>query len=79
MSESESEIKFVICKASYWVGDATEYGCVFWLKEKGKWTEEFEEADFLESRSTALERLESEKNVAGNRNFSIVEIELHRD
>jgi len=79
MSESESEIKFVICKASYWVGDATEYGCVFWLKEKAKWTEECEEAEFLDSRATALERLESEKTVVANRNLSIVEIELHRD
>jgi hypothetical protein len=38
MSKPNSEIKFAILKASYWVGDATEYGCVYWLlkqKENG--------------------------------------------
>jgi len=80
MSKPNSEIKFAILKASYWVGDATEYGCVFWLlKEKGKWTEEFEAAEFFDTRSDAELRLTEEKRVSENCNISIVEVELYRD
>ena len=58
MPKPNSEIKFAILKASYWVGDATEYGCVYWLlKPKGKWTEDFEAAHFFDTRSAAELRL----------------------
>jgi hypothetical protein len=80
MPKPNSEIKFAILKASYWVGDATEYGCVYWLlKQKGKWTEEFEAAEFFDTRSDADLRLTEEKRLPENRNLSIVEVELYRD
>ena len=73
------EVKFAICKASYSVGDITEHGYVFWLEEKGRWTEDFEEAEFFDTRSDAELRLTEEKRVPENRNISIVEVELYRD
>ena len=80
MPKPNSEIKFAILKASYWVGDATEYGCVYWLlKPKGKWTEKFEAAEFFDTRSDADLRLTEEKRLPENRNLSIVEVELYRD
>ncbi|WP_445246332.1 hypothetical protein [Microcoleus sp. OTE_8_concoct_300] len=80
MSKPKSEIKFAILKASYWVGDATEYGCVYWLLGmKGKWSEEFEAAEFFDTRSDAELRLTEEKRVPENCNISIVEVELYRD
>ena len=80
MSKPKSEIKFAILKASYWVGDATEYGCVYWLLGmKGKWSEEFEAAEFFDTRSDAEQRLTEEKRHSANQNISIVEVELYRD
>ncbi|MEG3898124.1 MULTISPECIES: hypothetical protein [unclassified Microcoleus] len=80
MSKPNSEIKFAILKASYWVGDATEYGCVYWLLGmKGKWSEEFEAAEFFDTRSDAELRLTEEKLHYANQNISIVEVELYRD
>jgi hypothetical protein len=80
MPKPNSEIKFAILKASYWVGDATEYGCVYWLlKQKGKWTEDFEAAHFFDTRSDAEQRLTEEKRHPANQNISIVEVELYRD
>lgn len=80
MSKPKSEIKFAILKASYWVGNATEYSCVYWLLGmKGKWSEEFEAAEFFDTRSDADLRLAEEKRVPENRNISIVEVELYRD
>ena len=80
MSKPNSEIKFAILKASYWVGDATEYGCVYWLLGmKGKWTEDFEAAHFFDTRSDAEQRLTEEKRHPANQNISIVEVELYRD
>ena len=80
MSKPKSEIKFAILKASYWVGDATESGCVYWLLGmKGRWSEEFEAAEFFDTRSDADLRLTEEKRVPENRNISIVEVELYRD
>ena len=80
MSKPKSEIKFAILKASYWVGNATEYSCVYWLLGmKGKWSEEFEAAEFFDTRPDAELRLTEEKRVPENRNISIVEVELYRD
>lgn len=80
MSKPKSEIKFAILKASYWVSDATEYSCVYWLLGmKGRWSEEFEAAEFFDTRSDADLRLTEEKRVPENRNISIVEVELYRD
>ena len=80
MSKPKSEIKFAILKASYWVGDATEYGCVYWLLGmKGKWSEEFEAAEFFDTRSDAELRLAEENRASENPHISIVEIELYRD
>jgi hypothetical protein len=80
MPKPNSEIKFAILKASYWVGDATEYGCVYWLlKPKGKWTEDFEAAHFFDTRSAAELRLAEENRVSENSPSSIVEVELYRD
>ncbi|MEG4248676.1 hypothetical protein [Microcoleus sp. Pol10D4] len=80
MSKPKSEIKFAILKASYWVGDATEYGSVYWLLEmEGKWSQEFEAAHFFDTRSDAELRLAEEKRHPANQNISIVEVELYRD
>ena len=80
MSKPKSEIKFAILKASYWVSDATEYSCVYWLLGmKGRGSEEFEAAEFFDTRSDADLRLTEEKRVPENRNISIVEVELYRD
>jgi hypothetical protein len=80
MPKPNSEIKFAILKASYWVGDATEYGCVYWLLGmKGKWSEDFEAAHFFDTRSDAEQRLTEEKRHPANQNISIVEVELYRD
>ena len=87
MSKPKSEIKFAILKASYWVSDATEYSCVYWLLGmKGRWSEEFEAAEFFDTRcatrpqaTDADLRLTEEKRVPENRNISIVEVELYRD
>ena len=80
MSKPNSEIKFAILKASYWVGDATEYGCVYWLLGmKGKWTEDFEAAHFFDTRSDVEQRLTEEKRHPANQNISIVEVELYCD
>jgi hypothetical protein len=80
MSKPKSEIKFAILKASYWVGDGTEYGCVYWLLEmKGKWTEEFEAAHFFDTRSAAELRLAEENRASENPHSSIVQVELYRD
>ena len=80
MSKPKSEIKFAILKASYWVSDATEYSYVYWLLGmKGRWSEEFEAAEFFDTRSDADLRLTEEKRVPENRNISIVEVELYRD
>ena len=80
MPKPNSEIKFAILKASYWVGEATEYGCVYWLLGmKGKWTEDFEAAHFFDTRSDAEQRLTEEKRHPANQNISIVEVELYRD
>jgi hypothetical protein len=80
MPKPNSEIKFAILKASYWVGDATEYGCVHWLLEmKGKWSEEFEAAEFFDTRSDAEQRLAEENRISDNRNCSIVEVELYQE
>jgi len=80
MSKPKSEIKFAILKASYWVGHATEYGSVYWLLEmKGKWSEEFEAAEFFDTRSDAEQRLTEEKRHPANQSISIVEVELYRD
>jgi hypothetical protein len=80
MPKPNSEIKFAILKASYWVGHATEYGCVYWLLEnKGQWTEDFEAAYFFNTRSDAQLRLAEENRASENPHSSIVEIELYRD
>ena len=80
MSKPKSEIKFAILKASYWVGHATEYGSVYWLLAmKGKWSEEFEAAEFFDTRSDAEQRLTEEKRHPANQSISIVEVELYRD
>jgi hypothetical protein len=80
MSEPKSEIKFAILKASYWVGDVTEYGSVYWLLETlGKWTEEFEAAHFFDTRSDAEQRLAQENRASENPHSSIVEVELYCD
>jgi hypothetical protein len=47
--------------------------------EKGKWTEEFEAAEFFDTRSDAEQRLTEEKRHPANQNISIVEVELYRD
>ncbi|MEG4166542.1 MULTISPECIES: hypothetical protein [unclassified Microcoleus] len=80
MSKPNPEIKFVILKASYWVGDATEYGIVYWLIPiKGRWCEDFESAEFFDTRSDAEQRLTEEKCHPANQNISLVEVELYRD
>ncbi|MEG4396752.1 hypothetical protein [Microcoleus sp. BROC3] len=80
MSKPNSEIKFAIVKASYWVGDATEYGSVYWLLEMiGKWTEEFEAAHFFDTRSAAELRLAQENQASENPHCSIIEVELYHD
>ncbi|MEG4456871.1 hypothetical protein [Microcoleus sp. N9_A1] len=80
MSKPKSEIKFAILKASYWVGHATEYGIVYWLLETlGKWTEDFENAHFFDTRSAAELRLAEENRASENPHCSIIEVELYRD
>ncbi|MEG4396933.1 hypothetical protein [Microcoleus sp. BROC3] len=80
MSKPKSEIKFAILKASYWVGSATEYGCVYWLLEmKGMWSQEFEAAHFFDSRSEAQQRLVQENQDSEHPHCSIIEVELYRD
>ncbi|PSB52043.1 hypothetical protein C7B67_08525 [filamentous cyanobacterium Phorm 6] len=72
---------------NYWVGSATEYGCVYWLLEmKGMWSQEFEAAHFFDTRcatrpqaTDAEQRLTEEKRHPANQNISIVEVELYRD
>jgi hypothetical protein len=46
---------------------------------KGKWSEEFEAAEFFDTRSDAEQRLTEEKRHPANQNISIVEVELYRD
>lgn len=79
ISKPEFEIKFAILQASYWVGDATEYGIVYWLLETlGKWTEEFEDAYFFDTRSAAEKRLAQENHISEDRQVnSIIEVKVY--